>query len=145
MFQHRQLDAAVGTGHTDCSHKIPDCFRRVSTTTKSGQCRHAWVIPAVYVAFLDELAEFALAHHGVGQAETIEFNLLRWEYPQLLDEPAVDRLVIRELERTHRVGYLLQRIRLAVGVVVHRIDAPLAAGAVMLRMQDAVHHWVAHV
>ena len=37
------------------------------------------------------------------------------------------------------------RIGLAVGVVVHRIDAPLVAGAVMLGVQDAVHHRIAHV
>ena len=35
--------------------------------------------------------------------------------------------------------------RLAVREVVHRIDAPLVAGAVMLGVQDAVHHRVAHV
>ena len=35
--------------------------------------------------------------------------------------------------------------RLPVRVVVHRIDAPLVAGAVMLGVQDAVHHRVAHV
>ena len=33
----------------------------------------------------------------------------------------------------------------AVREVVHRIDAPLVAGAVMLGVQDAVHHRVAHV
>ena len=35
--------------------------------------------------------------------------------------------------------------RLAVRVVVHRVDAPLVAGAVMVGVQDAVHHRVAHV
>ena len=32
-----------------------------------------------------------------------------------------------------------------MGVVVHRVDAPLVAGAVMRGVQDAVHHRIAHV
>ena len=39
----------------------------------------------------------------------------------------------------------LDGIRLPVREVVHRVDAPLVAGAVMLGVQDAVHHRVAHV
>ena len=35
--------------------------------------------------------------------------------------------------------------RLAVREIVHRIDAPLLAGAVMLGVQDAVHHRIAQV
>ena len=37
------------------------------------------------------------------------------------------------------------RIRLAVREIVHRIDAPLVAGAVMLGVQDAVHDGIAQV
>ena len=37
------------------------------------------------------------------------------------------------------------RVRLAVGVVVHRVDAPLVARAVVRGVQDAVHDRIAHV
>ena len=40
---------------------------------------------------------------------------------------------------------MLNRIRLTVREVIHRVDAPLVAGAVMLRMQDAVHDRIAHI
>ncbi len=40
---------------------------------------------------------------------------------------------------------MLNRIGLPVCKVVHGINAPLAAGAVMLGVQDAVHHRIAHV
>ncbi len=53
--------------------------------------------------------------------------------------------MILKLQRAHRVRDLLDRIRLPMGVVVHRINAPLVAGAVMRSVQDAVHHRVAHV
>ena len=53
--------------------------------------------------------------------------------------------MISELERAHGVRNFLDRVRLTVRVVVHGIDAPLVPGAVMLGMQDAVHHRVAHI
>ena len=53
--------------------------------------------------------------------------------------------MVFEFEGAHGVRHLLDRIRLAVRVVVHGIDAPLGAGAVMLGVQNAVHDRVAHV
>jgi hypothetical protein len=41
------------------------------------------------------------------------------------------------------VGDMLDGVALAVGVVVHRVDAPLVAGAVMVRELDAVQQRVA--
>ena len=57
----------------------------------------------------------------------------------------VEGLMVGELERAHGVGDALDGIRLAVGVVVHGVDAPLVAGAVMRGVQDAVHDRIAHV
>ena len=59
--------------------------------------------------------------------------------------PVVERAVVLELERADRVGDVLQRVRDAVGVVVHRVDAPLVAGAVVVRVADAVDDRVAQV
>ena len=53
--------------------------------------------------------------------------------------------MIFELERTHRMRDAFDRIGLAVGVIVHRIDAPFVSGAVMLSVQNAVHHRIAQV
>ena len=52
---------------------------------------------------LHELQELAFAEHRVGQVEAVEFNLLRREDAELLDIPAVKRLVISEFERAHGV------------------------------------------
>ena len=43
------------------------------------------------------------------------------------------------------MGDALDGVGLAVGPVVHRVDAPLVAGVLMLGVQDAVHHRVAQV
>ncbi len=53
--------------------------------------------------------------------------------------------MILELERAERVGDALDRVRLAVGEVVQRIDAPLVAGPRVGRVQDPVEHRVAQV
>ena len=103
------------------------------------------IVPAVDALFLHELEELALAEHGVGDVEAVELDLLRGEDAQLLDVPAVEGLVVGELEGAHGVGDALDGIRLAVGVVVHGVDAPLVAGAVMRGVEDAVHDRVAHV
>ena len=50
-----------------------------------------------------------------------------------------------ELESADRIGYLLDRVAAAVGPVVHRVDTPFVAGAVMCGAQDAVHDRIAHV
>ena len=48
-----------------------------------------------------------------------------------------------EFQGADRVGDPLDRVALAVGVVVHRVDAPFVASAVMLGVDDAVHDRVA--
>src|SRR5262245_1826560 len=53
--------------------------------------------------------------------------------------------MIFEFERTNRVGHLLNRVGLAMRVVVHWIDAPLVSGPVVLHVKNAIHHRVAHI
>ena len=53
--------------------------------------------------------------------------------------------MVFELQRADGVRDALDGIALPVRVVVHRVDAPFVAGAVMLGVQDAVHDRVAQV
>ena len=53
--------------------------------------------------------------------------------------------MVFEFERAHGVGDVFDRVRLAVREIVHGIDAPLVAGAVMVGVQDAVHDRIAQV
>src|SRR5207244_8828463 len=48
-------------------------------------------------------------------------------------------------ERADRVGDALDRVRLAVGPVVHGVDAPGVTRAVMRGLADAVHDRIAQV
>ena len=64
---------------------------------------------------------------------------------QLIEKPIVQRPVILELQRANRMRNPFDGIRLAVGEIVGRINAPLIAGAVMGRAQHPVHDRIAQI
>ena len=100
----------------------------------------------VDVPLLHQLEQLALAHHRVGQVQARELDLPRAAPARaVLDQPVVERPMILELERAERVRDALDRVRRRMGEVVHRIDAPVVAGPVVVRAPDAVEHRVAHV
>ena len=63
--------------------------------------------------------------------------------PKGLDEPVVQRSVHVELKCADGMGDVLYGVTLAVGEVVHRVDAPLVARAVMRGVLDPVENRVA--
>ena len=87
-----------------------------------------------------------LAHHRVGEVQPRELDLPRTRrHGQVVDQPVVQRPVILELQRAQRMRDVLERVRRRMREVVHRIDAPRVAGAMVMRVPDAVEHRVAHV
>ena len=58
--------------------------------------------------------------------------------PSCVEEPVVERPVVLELQRADRVRDALDRVRLAVREVVHRVDAPRVARAVVRGLADPV-------
>ena len=59
-----------------------------------------------------------------------------------LDEPVIQRSVHVELKGTDGVCDVLYGVALSVGIVVHRVDAPLVSGSVVMCVFDAVHQRV---
>ena len=94
---------------------------------------------------VDELQQLALAHHRVVQVEAGEFVLPALEDPELFDEPVIQRTVHLELEGTDGMRDLFDRVALSVREVVHRIDAPGVAGAVVMHVLDPIEDRVAEV
>src|SRR5262245_11424813 len=66
-------------------------------------------------------------------------------YVQIGDEPVVKWAMILEFERTNRMCDVLDGVRLAMRIVVARIDLPLGAGARMRRVENPVHHRIAQI
>ena len=125
--------------------EVADGLRRVAAAAQAGDGRHARIVPAADVPSSTSCSSLRLLMHGVGQVQPGELDLLRVVDAELLEEPVVERAVVFELQRADGVGDALDGVGLAVGVVVHRVDAPLVAGAVMVGVEDAVHHRVAQV
>ena len=95
---------------------------------------------------LHQPQQLALGDDGVFQVEARELVLPRHGLRGLhfLEQPVVDGPVVHELQRAQRVGDVLDGVGEAVGEVVHRVDAPLRAGAVVVRPADAVEDGVPH-
>ena len=63
----------------------------------------------------------------------------------VVQHPVIQRAVGFKFERAQRVGDAFDGVGNAVGVVVHRVDAPFVAGVVVVGAANAVDDGVAHV
>ncbi|EFQ62581.1 hypothetical protein PFWH6_3658 [Pseudomonas fluorescens WH6] len=145
-FEHAEIDHAVGTVGADHVAEVTDRRRGVAATAEARQRRHARVVPAMHVLFIDQLLELALTGDGVVQVQTAELVLARLgRHRQVAQEPLVQRAMAFELQRADGVGDAFDGVRLTVGEVVVGVDAPLVTGLVVVGMADAVHDRVAQV
>ncbi len=145
-LQHADVDQAAGAVDADHVAEGADRRRGVAAATVAGQGRHARVVPAIHVAFIDQLLELALAGDGVVQVEAGELVLARLgRHRQVGEEPFVERAVILEFQSADRMRDAFDGVRLPVGEVVARVNAPLVAGLVMMGVTDAVEDRVAQV
>ena len=142
----RYSDDAVRLGDAAASHEVAQRRRRNAAPAHPGQRRHARIVPARNATLAHQPRQDALRHHDVGDVEPRELVLVRARrHRQVVDQPVVQRPVVLELQRAQRVRDALDRVRLAVRVVIGRVDAPRVAGARMFGVQDAVQHRVAQV
>ena len=123
----------------------------VATAAQADDGGHAGVVPAVDLAFVHQLREFAFAGDDVGEVEARELVLLRCRcsqqaaLAQAVHQPVVERALVFKLQRTNAVCDLLQRVFDGVGKGVHRVDAPGVARVVVRGAANAVDGWVAQV
>ena len=84
------------------------------------------------VTFFDQLLQITLGHYRVGDGKTSKLDLsgLGAE-PEVDAHPVVQRSVVFKLQRAKRVRYPLQIVADGMRKVVHRVDAPLIARAVV--------------
>ncbi len=146
MLQETDVHGAVALAHADSLAERAEGLGSEAAPAHPGERGHARVVPAIDVSLLDELQEASLAEHRVGESQLGELDLLgRALDLERLQEPIVEPVVVHELERADRVGDAFDRIRLPVGPVVHRVDGPLVASAMMRDLLDAIHQGVAQL
>ena len=145
VFQQGNFDDVLPLGNPDHLAEPAYGLRRIAAPAKTGEGRHPGVVPAAHVTLVYELGELALAHHRMAQVQPSELDLLRVVYVQGVEEPVVEGPMVLVLHGADRVGDTLHGVGLPVGEVVHGVDHPLIAGAVMRRLQDPVQNGVPHV
>ena len=96
--------------------------------------------------FVHQLQQLAFAGDGVVQLQARKFILARMAgNGDVIQHPVIQGAMIFKLQRANGMGDAFQRIRDAMGVIVHRIDAPFVAGADVMHAADAVDGRIAHV
>ena len=141
----REVDRAVGFGDADALAELADRRRREPAPSQSADRRHPWIVPSIHHLLRHQLQQLAFAEDGIGQVEARELVLPRMEHAEGVEAPVVERAVVFKFQCTDGVGDALDAVRLPVRPVVHRVDAPVAAGAVVLGVEDAVQHRIAQV
>ncbi len=145
VLEERDVHDLGGLGGADALGEVADRFRRVAAAAQAHERPHARVVPAGDEALLDELEELPLGHDGVREVQAREFDLLWMMHAELVEVPVVERPVVLVLERADRVRDALDRIGLAVGPVVHGVDAPGVTRAMVRGLPDPVHDGIAQV
>jgi len=145
VLQQGDVHRGIGLGHTDALAKIADRLRGVAPAPQPGDSGHARIVPALYVAFVDQLDQLALAQHHKGQIQAGEFVLV-WTAVRfdLVQYPIIQHAIVFKLQGTNGMGDALQGIRKAMGEIIHGIDAPLVPGAVVVGLADAIEGGIAH-
>src|SRR5690606_14906942 len=144
-FQQADIDNVIAACHPHPVAKVADTFRRITAAAHPAYGRHTRVVPSADVAFVYQAEKLTLGHDRVVHVESCELILPGGIDIELLYEPVVQLPVWNELQGTDAVGNFFDGVGLAMRKVVHRINAPLVAGSVMVRVLDAIHNRVAHV
>ncbi len=145
-FQQGQVHQVFPLPHPDALAEGADGLRGVAPAPHPRQGGHAGVIPAADVPLIHQLQELALAHDRIGEVEAGELILAGLKrHRAVVHGPVVQDPVVLVLHGADGMGDALQGVGQGMGVIVHGIDAPGVAGAVMALVLDAVQDRVPQI
>jgi len=145
VFQKRHIDQIIVFGHADPGAEIADGFRRITAAAHSRHGGHARIVPPPNILFLHQFDQPSFTQYRITQIEAGKFDLTRTQTGnEFLHNPVIERTVVFKFQGADGVNNPFQRIGKAMRKVVHRINDPLRAGAVMRFALDAVDHGIAH-
>ena len=146
VLQEGVLHGGGHLRHADALGEIADGRGGIAPAAQAAQGRHAGIVPAGHEALLHQLAQLALGHDRVVDAQAGKLDLPGAAgQGQVVHEPVVQGPVILVLQGAQGVGNALQSVLHGMGKVVHGIDAPLVSLAVVVDVADAVDDRIAHV
>ena len=147
VLQYGVIHGGIGLAHADGIHEIANGHGRIAATTHGRQGGHPGIIPAGHIAAFHQLAEVTLGHDRTGHVQAGKLNLTGTggqHVRALFHDPVIKGTVNFIFKGAHGMADAFQRVADGVGKVIHGIDAPLAAGAPVLLIQDAVHGRIPH-
>ncbi len=145
MIEELHVHPVLLLVNADALAEIADRLGGDAAPPHRRQRRQPRIVEAVHDPGIDQLDELALAHHRMRQVEPRKLDLPRMVDAELVEEPVIERAMVLVLERAERVRDSLDGVLEPVRPIVHRVDAPRIAGAVVRGVQDAVHDRVAQV
>ena len=99
--------------------------------------------------------QLALAHHRVGEVQSVELYLAWSEIVDIIDLAVhlfkeIDELIVQwtvrnKLQRADGVRYAFEVVALTMCEVVHGVGVPLCTRAMVWRMDDAIHDGIAEM
>src|ERR1035437_2898139 len=95
MFQERYIVNCFYFGITNQVYEPFYRFWCVTSPPQTTERWHSWIIPSSYLTLLNQFEKLSLAHHGIGQIETVELDLPRSVIIsfELIDKPIITRTV----------------------------------------------------
>ena len=145
VFEQSQIHRGIGLGHAHAAEEILDGGGAVTAAAHSGEGGHAGIVPAGDHALLHEAAQMALGHHCAGEVEAGKLDLARRVFKTgFAHDPIVQGAMDLVFQRAERVRDALDGVLQGVLEIVHRVDAPVVARAVVVAAQDAVERGIAH-
>ena len=147
VFQRSVFDDAGGLAHTDHLAEIADGAGGIAAAAQTAQGRHTGIVPTGHTALLHQLAQLALGHDGVVDAQTGKFDLagLMVGNGHIVHHPVVQGAVLLILQRAQGVGNALQRVLNGMGKIIHGENAPLGPLTVVIDKANTVDDGVAHI
>src|SRR5699024_1630717 len=104
VLQQADVDDAVGLGDAGLLDKLVDGARGVAAAAQAADSGHSRVVPAVHLFGLDQLAQVAFAHDGVGDVQAGKLVLMGLVLKaDVVHNPVVQRAVVFKLDRAQRV------------------------------------------
>ena len=147
MFEQRNAVEGFVFCISDSVDEVSYGTWRETATAQTRDRRHAGIVPSCHEPFFHKLEQLALRHDRICKVEAVELNLTGAValVGKFFYEIFIQRTVRNKLKCADRVCDPFEIVALSVCEVIHRIDLPRSACAVVRSLDYAIHDGVTEV
>ena len=145
VFELSYIHMGIDSRDTNQITELSDCGGSDAAPAQPDDGWHAGIVPSGYVPLFDQADEFSLTQHRVIEIEPGKFSLLgRFVYLHTFQDPVIELAIVLELEGAQGMRDAFNGVREAMGEIIHRVNAPLVARAIMMGVSDSIQDRIAH-